>query len=192
MGGEGNGLRECSPLIVIHILLLVGCPSQVLRLCRILSVSLIQGLIKILLKQKGTYTVYWGWVKKKPFQCHCGEKSSKINCVQIWLLRHEEPTKLRWTQLHQWYTMGDTVGNVISCTGMVQLEAQWYISCVGEVGVQLKMRLIASKGLPLQINQGVNCDGPLALHCSSVHFHSQCCWQFPLWSQVKAKTTGGK
>ena len=93
---------------------------------------------------------------------------NKINCVQIWLLRHEEPTKLRWTQLHQWYTMGDTAGNVISCTDMVQLE--WYISCVGEVGVQLKMRLIASKGLPLQINQGVNCDGPSALHCSPSTF----------------------
>ena len=35
---------------------------------------------------------------------------------------------------------------------------------MGEVcGVQLKMRLIASKELPLQINQGVNCDGPLPL-----------------------------
>ena len=103
--------------------------------------------------------------EKHPFSMSLWWKSSKINCVQIWLLRHEEPTKLRWTQLHQWYTMGDTAGNVISCTGMVQLE--WYISCVGEVGVQLKMRLIASKGLPLQINQGVNCDGPSALHCSS-------------------------
>ena len=105
--------------------------------------------------------------EKHPFSMSLWWKSSKINCVQIWLLRHEEPTKLRWTQLHQWYTMGDTVGNVILCTGMVQLEAQWYISGVGEVGVQLKMRLIASKGLPLQINQGVNCDGPSALHCSS-------------------------
>ena len=71
--------------------------------------------------------------------------------------------------------MGDTAGNVISCTGMVQLEC--YISCVGEVGVQLKMRLIASKGLPLQINQGVNCDGPSALQYISTvsvvgNFHS--------------------
>ena len=48
---------------------------------------------------------------------------------------------------------------------------------MGEVGVQLKMRLIASKGLPLQINQGVNCDGPSALQYISTvsvvgNFHS--------------------